>query len=317
MTFDPYAETFSCPRCTDTCNCTHCCARRGETYISARVGKLPPVGSDEARALLEEARGQQDASARTPTPPQPSLGLVPEAYFGMIYGLRGERIGQSWVGKNAKHVFVTTGPSLGKRVVAYIGTRRAPAVPPLWIAAPPPPPPPPSQPTPTAQQDVEGSSDSAAPSRVGPTDTNASPVPLKGGLPLPTPSQLAPQPEAQANAPSLLQVATPRAVTPPPVWHGRLYIGKRAALDSGLYLSMEEIVRRALRQEDEESDVDVLASDPITVDGLDAPDLDGTGKQDAPPPSIVDVQFAIAVALRATDGLGPAQPVPVGDVAMS
>ncbi|KAH9920507.1 uncharacterized protein BXZ73DRAFT_35313, partial [Epithele typhae] len=36
LEFNPFATDFTCPRCTDTCNCTKCCKQRGEPYVSSR-----------------------------------------------------------------------------------------------------------------------------------------------------------------------------------------------------------------------------------------------------------------------------------------
>jgi hypothetical protein len=38
--FYPYATRFICPSCTSTCNCTACCAKRKEPYISTRHVKI-------------------------------------------------------------------------------------------------------------------------------------------------------------------------------------------------------------------------------------------------------------------------------------
>ncbi|KAI0314533.1 hypothetical protein OF83DRAFT_439215 [Amylostereum chailletii] len=35
---DSASQSFSCPRCEDTCNCTQCAAKRGEVYVSERNG---------------------------------------------------------------------------------------------------------------------------------------------------------------------------------------------------------------------------------------------------------------------------------------
>ena len=38
--FNEYATYFACPKCLDTCNCTACCGRRGEKYVSSRGKKI-------------------------------------------------------------------------------------------------------------------------------------------------------------------------------------------------------------------------------------------------------------------------------------
>ncbi|KAM5536359.1 hypothetical protein V8D89_009957 [Ganoderma adspersum] len=127
IAFEAYARYFVCLRCLDTCNCTVCCSKRGETYISARIGKLPPPNSAEALALIKEVENnlKSDAPSRVVTrrmitPPAPKFDLVPGRFFGVIYGLEGERMGPGYMGEDSSQEGSLIPLPLGK---IYVGDR--------------------------------------------------------------------------------------------------------------------------------------------------------------------------------------------------
>ena len=70
MLFDPYAPAFRCPRCEGTCNCTSCCAKRNELYVSSRGHKLDiPIFDIYAYAPLN----RKTHNTSMPKPTRPSL----------------------------------------------------------------------------------------------------------------------------------------------------------------------------------------------------------------------------------------------------
>jgi hypothetical protein len=60
--FDSYMTNFKCPKCTKTCNCTHCCSKRGETYVTTRSVKVDiPISEhyEKAWKALVAAKAQR------------------------------------------------------------------------------------------------------------------------------------------------------------------------------------------------------------------------------------------------------------------
>ena len=286
--FEAYARHFVCPRCQDTCNCTTCCNKRGETYISARVGKLPPPNSEEALALIKAAEENLKSDApsrivtrRMITPPAPKFDLAPGQFFGVIYGLEGERMGLGYMGEDNQRVLMNSQDTAGKakgagrgpgrrnrrppygKVVAYIGKRRllSRALTPSPSASLPPP----------ASSSVSQDSQEA----IGAGD---------GQLSIPSAST-PPVPERESSL-----VLLPR---------GRMYVGDRSALDKGTYVSMDELIVRALREEEEDLVWGGPLSDPPSMD-----DQDGAAAPARPnvAHSTLDVQYAIAIAYHTLQG---------------
>ncbi|GJE89382.1 hypothetical protein PsYK624_054820 [Phanerochaete sordida] len=82
--FNSYAISFKCPRCTNTCNCTVCCRKRGEEYVPSeghKLGILPSalyMQALQAEAAALKAQPKTGAhssrrSASTAAPPAPSV----------------------------------------------------------------------------------------------------------------------------------------------------------------------------------------------------------------------------------------------------
>ncbi|KAI0770911.1 hypothetical protein BD413DRAFT_69690 [Trametes elegans] len=289
MDFDAYAVRFKCPRCQDICNCTACCARRGEPYISARVGKLPPAGSTEALALAQEALSKSlrpvEHSGVQPSPSPSKLDLVGGQYFGVIYGLGGERVGAGFVGRDNEGIVLGSarGPSKPlSKAVAYIGKPRARAAPP--------------RPVPTvAEQTATASSNIAS----GPNDGGMSNTVLD--IPLGIPHGTVIDPLANFSAPTLATDPHPQQRDPVRAGDGllvpgrRMYIGKRAVLDDPTYVSMD-VLPTLMEDEDKDSSQEWGAplSDPISNSADENPEGEHGGQ-----PSTEDVQWAIALALHA------------------
>ena len=298
MAFDAFARQFVCPRCQDTCNCTQCCARRGETYISARVGKLPPANSAEALALIkaveennEKSREKSNAPGRVVprrmiTPPVPKFDLAPGQFFGVIYGLEGERMGPGFVGEDNQRVTVdpqeggektngaVRGPVRRKRrprygkAVAYIGERRILPLSRISSA-----PASASLPPPTSSSTSQDSQVATAQAR------NDRPAFPSG------PAQRA------------FQRARSNSIMPPP--RGRMYIGDCSVLGKRTYVSMDELMARAIREEEEDLAWGGPLSDPPSMDDQD--EAAASARQGAAH-STLDVQYAIAIALHTLQG---------------
>ena len=80
IAFDAYAGVFKCPRCMDICNCTACCSKRGETYVSSRGVKIDiPISQLYADVPLPRPgrASLSTAAAAAPFTEQPLLVLFP------------------------------------------------------------------------------------------------------------------------------------------------------------------------------------------------------------------------------------------------
>ncbi|KAI0364917.1 hypothetical protein BV20DRAFT_973874 [Pilatotrama ljubarskyi] len=286
IAFNAYAVRFVCPRCQDACNCTACCARRGETYISARVGKLPPAGSAEALALVAEAEAAgkptfPPRTARTASAvpaPAPKMDLVGGQYFGVIYGLGGERVGSGFVGEDNRGIVVKNPRSPVRRrpkVVAYVGKPRRHAVPPPRA----------DKAATTVDPAAVQAGVVAAPSLQAAPDANDAASP-HSGIPL----------TGRSNVPAAQGDAAPQR---------RMYVGDRSVLDKGTYVPLDVLFTRlAVEEESDRShEWNAPSSDPASAqgDGLPGSDPQPVGSSPARAPSRDDLQWAIALALHAVE----------------
>lgn len=60
--FDPYMTNFKCPKCMNMCNCTHCCSKRGEPYVTTRGVKCNvPISEyyEKVWKTLQQAKAQR------------------------------------------------------------------------------------------------------------------------------------------------------------------------------------------------------------------------------------------------------------------
>ena len=144
ITFDPLPVSFKCPRCMGTCNCTSCCAKRGETYVSSRGKKFDVPFSDLYTHVPK--RQKRDEPVDPEPKPRPSrstsrparqvrvdppktkvhfelteeerkisaaMALPTGAVWGTIYGLKMDRIGIGVVTDDAsQNIVVRQDPSL-------------------------------------------------------------------------------------------------------------------------------------------------------------------------------------------------------------
>lgn len=215
------------------------------------------------------------------TPPAPKLDLAPGQFFGVIYGLEGERMGPGYMGKDNQRVLVNSQDTAGKakgagsgpgrrkrrpqhgKVVAYIGKRRllSRALIPSPSASLPPP----------ASSSVSQDSQEAIEAGNGPPSIPS------------------------ASTPPVLEHESSLILLP----RGRMYVGDRSVLDKGSYVSMDELIVRAIREEEE----DLVWGGPLS----DPPSMDDQDEVVAPVRSDVvhstlDVQYAIAIAYHTLQG---------------
>ncbi|CAL1697120.1 unnamed protein product [Somion occarium] len=132
MVFDSSDLEFTCPKCADYCNCTACCARRGETYISAR-DTLPSTSNrvnvprkrtkfprSSSTRPARSAKTSEILVSRTPLakliPTVPTLAVPPGMFWGTVYSVDGQRVGTGILSQD-QQVLVAGEP----RKVFYIG----------------------------------------------------------------------------------------------------------------------------------------------------------------------------------------------------
>ena len=93
--FDAALKHFACPACLNYCNCTVCCKKRGEKYVSSFRG---PPGKRFAHG---DKTSLQSIPVAISPPPIPVLtGPIPETatYWGSIYSLTtGEKLTSTFV----------------------------------------------------------------------------------------------------------------------------------------------------------------------------------------------------------------------------
>ena len=213
------------------------------------------------------------------TPPAPKFDLAPGQFFGVIYGLEGERMGPGYMGEDNQRVLMNSQDAAGKakgagrrkrrppygKVVAYIGKRR------LLSRA--------LLPSPSASLPPPASSSVSQDSQEAIEASNGQPsIPSASTLPVP---------ERESSL-----IRLPR---------GRMYVGDRSVLDKGTYVSMDELMVRAIREEEEDLVWGGPLSDPPSMD-----DQDGAGAVPRARPDVVhstlDVQYAIAIAYHTLQG---------------
>lgn len=282
---------FNCPRCQGICNCTHCCARRQEPYISARIGKLPPSGSAEALALSAAAAAAATASPTKQSAPRAStakskLGLVGGEYFGVIYGLTGERVGAGFVGSDNQGIVF--GSRNQPKAVAYVGKPRKGAA--------------------SSAHPIPPVVDAPLGDTSGVSQANAQPPHPSGAYPSISTSSVplgdAPDPSASFNGTQPMLSAPVGSV--PPARPRRMFVGDRAALDKSIYVPMDVLMSMIDAEHEEQQAQDrsqewaAPSSDPAQGDGPSSDSQHAQGANSAPP-SHDEVQWAIALALHALE----------------
>ncbi|KAI0638750.1 hypothetical protein C8Q77DRAFT_1077361 [Trametes polyzona] len=311
--FNSYAVRFVCPRCTGTCNCTACCAKRGEVYISARVGKLPPAGSAEALALTAEAASAARAAAKAASPGRTKLDLVGGTYFGVVYGLAGERVGAGFVGKDSQGIVLGSNRAARRRTakaVAYVGlprTHRRPASTALVLG----------QASPAPNPNEESSAGQAASLQSGDRVDGLLNVPPPSGVAVDGPTNPSQPPSLPANPTYKDQPPVPALASVPP--SRKMYVGDRAALKNTAYVPTSILFAAPAKTPEREAPPAEVAQDPDTsLEWAEPPyeassaDDDGDGgplsdeQQSAfgsspTQPPRDEVQWAIALALHAVE----------------
>jgi len=128
ITFDAFSKTWTCPWCEDACNCTICCTKRGEDYVSTRFEKIDEealklVTSGEAMrpnisAFTEPVRGSSKTrtsnSSKKPSadPLIKTAGLLEQdggvrgEYWATVFSVEGDRIGKGFIGESASEIIV-------------------------------------------------------------------------------------------------------------------------------------------------------------------------------------------------------------------
>ncbi|KAK7688359.1 hypothetical protein QCA50_008731 [Cerrena zonata] len=123
--FNAFDEDFICPKCDDFCNCTACCRRRGEEYISSRgVGPSPFLQNSQNASASTQPRNSSSLSKPYPMtdrnpPVTPALAVPPGMFWGTVYDIDGKRIGAGVVSED-RQVIVTNDP-LPPRKIIYVG----------------------------------------------------------------------------------------------------------------------------------------------------------------------------------------------------
>ncbi|KZT00884.1 uncharacterized protein LAESUDRAFT_521702 [Laetiporus sulphureus 93-53] len=116
--FDAYAQSFTCPMCTDTCNCTACTRKRGEEYVPPQPGRVNLETLDiELRGRTKKkpkaiVKGRRSVLSSTrlvfpkPLPANRNEHFRSGTYWGAVYTLKGERVGQGFVGEDMRGIVV-------------------------------------------------------------------------------------------------------------------------------------------------------------------------------------------------------------------
>ncbi len=244
------------------------------------------ANSVEALALIMAAEKNNNASSRAMTrrmitPPGPKFDLVPGQFFGVIYGLEGERMGPGYMGEDNQRVLMNSkegtekakGAAHGRKrrprygkVVAYIGERRVPSL--LLI--------------------------------------RSASVSVSAALPPPASSATSQHPPEEVDVQigddqlALLPAeAQPGLQDARAIPRGRMYVGDRSVLDKGTHVPMDELIARGLREEEEDLAWGGPLSDPPSMEDQDdaaVPARQGVAH------STLDVQYAIAIALHTLQG---------------
>ena len=218
---------------------------------------------------MKEAEGSATPSRasrpRVTTLPPSKLDLLPGQFFGVVYDLQGELMGRGIMSDYTRQVAVEGQTD----VVNTASTARAPVrrkkrgrfgKPVAYIGK-------------------------RRPSYMHANSTKVAPI-----LSSTSSAQSEGPHERDSVAEQTVEVA-PTSLLPP----RRMYIGDRSALDKGTYVSMDELIQRALREEEEDMWGRPLSDPPLT-DGRE-------GVMDVASParaqhSALDVQYAIALAFH-------------------
>jgi Zinc-finger domain of monoamine-oxidase A repressor R1 len=137
ITFDAFSKTWICPWCQDVCNCTVCCTKRGDEYVSTRFEKI------DEEALRQVTSGKATRPKLFTSPEhtrhlkkvkKPNLSNKPSAdpltktaslleqdggvrgqYWAAVFSVEGERIGKGFIGESASEIIVQLDEEPGGR----------------------------------------------------------------------------------------------------------------------------------------------------------------------------------------------------------
>lgn len=214
------------------------------------------------------------------------LGLKGGEYFGVIYGLTGERVGAGFVGSDNQGIVF--GGRQPPKAVAYVGKPRKGAASlarpiPGVVGAPP--------------------GDTASVSQA-----NAQPPQPSGTYPSISTSSvpLGDAPDLSASFTGTQHMPPAPIASVPLVPPRRMFVGNRAVLDKGMYVPMEVLMSMMDAEHEEQQALDrsqecaAPSSDPAQGDGPSSDSQHAQGANSAPP-SHDEVQWAIALALHALE----------------
>ena len=84
-------QNNNCPYCQGCCNCTACCSKRGEKYVSSGRGRGLGLKSI-AKPSPALRRERVSLGGKTNLPPPSQLPSEPVKYWGAVYSLAGKKI---------------------------------------------------------------------------------------------------------------------------------------------------------------------------------------------------------------------------------
>ncbi|KAH7890317.1 hypothetical protein F5I97DRAFT_1971899 [Phlebopus sp. FC_14] len=99
ITFDQFTAGFMCPMCTNTCNCSTCCKKRGEEFISMR--DVDFVGSRiRSRVVFvpDEPKSTHESRLGRNTNETLQMQESKTTFWAHVYGMEGERVGSAFIG---------------------------------------------------------------------------------------------------------------------------------------------------------------------------------------------------------------------------
>ncbi|KAI0075708.1 hypothetical protein K474DRAFT_1773083 [Panus rudis PR-1116 ss-1] len=123
--FDAASTTFICPRCKNACNCSLCCAKRGEDYVRERAPRKKTSDTPATR------KGTRLTSTPSEKPPKKStapasiapITLPPGDRWGTVYGVDGRPIGTGLV-KDNQHIVLHNNIEAGPPPAGQVKPRR-------------------------------------------------------------------------------------------------------------------------------------------------------------------------------------------------
>ena len=86
-------QGYRCPYCQKFCNCTACCKKHGEKYVSSsRRGGWPKITTMQPPSIRERV----SLGGKTNLPPPSQRPSEPVKYWGAVYSLTGQKIASTF-----------------------------------------------------------------------------------------------------------------------------------------------------------------------------------------------------------------------------